>query len=241
MKVFIAGITGATGRRLAQQLLLQGHSVVALARSQGTLTKAILDHPALTLKIGNLLELTDNELSVMLEDCDAIGCCLGHNVSFKGIWGQPRTLVLNSVQRLYRIALEQGSVDKPIRLVLMSSNGVLHPDGQDNNKLADRAVLNSLRYLLPPHRDNERAAAFLLQQHNPKVRWCIVRPDGLKDDLEITPFKTFTSALQGPIFSSGFTSRINVAAFMSKLMLDDDTWAQWQGKMPVIYDAAAIQ
>jgi nucleoside-diphosphate-sugar epimerase len=236
MKVFIAGITGATGRRLAQQLLQRGHTVVAVARSHGSLTKALLEHPKLTIKLGSIGDIPECELVSLLEGCDAIGCCLGHNLTAKGIWGHPRKLVLDAVRRMYRIASEKGSADKPVRFVLMGSNGVIHPDGRDQNKFADRAVLNVLRYLVPPHRDNELAAEFLMKQTNPTVQWSIVRPDGLIDELDVTPFKVFESAQQGPIFSSGATSRINVAEFMAQLMSDEAIWREWQGKMPVIYN-----
>ncbi|MFQ3262034.1 NAD(P)-dependent oxidoreductase [Reinekea sp.] len=241
MKVFIAGITGATGRRLAQQLLQRGHTVVAIARSQGLLTKALLEHPELSLKIGSIGDIPDSELVSLLEGCDAIGCCLGHNLSAKGIWGHPRRLVLDIVKRMYRLALEKSNVDKPVRFVLMGSNGVIHPDGQDQNKCADRAVLTALRYILPPHRDNELAAEYLINQNDQKVQWCIVRPVGLIDELEVSPIKVFASAQRGPIFSSDFISRINVAEFMTQLMSNDAVWKEWQGKMPVIYNENSLQ
>jgi len=40
----------------------------------------------------------------------------------------------------------------------------------------------------------------------------------------------------GSLFKPGKTSRINVGNFMARLIVENDLWEEWKGKMPVIYN-----
>ena len=93
--------------------------------------------------------------------------------------------------------------------------------------------------MLPPHADNEDAADYLRTQigHNDDaIQWVAVRPDTLIDEAEITKFEVHASPTRSAIFNAGKTSQMNISCFMADLICDDDTWNEWKGKMPVIYN-----
>lgn len=235
MKIFIAGLTGATGRLLASQLLANGHTVFGFARDPNTLPINIRFHWNMRIQQGSLLDIPDKELHAVLNEVEGIACCLGHNLTRQGIWGQPRTLVRDAVQRLVELTQH-----KPMRLVLMSSNGVINIHNNEQLKRVDRAVISILRKILPPHKDNELAAALLQNQTYPNLEWCIVRPDNLVDHDDVTDYKAFASPQLGVITDTGQTSRINVAHFMSTLLTDEVTWENWRGQWPVLYNSADL-
>ncbi|MFT5976107.1 MAG: hypothetical protein ACI9YO_002289, partial [Gammaproteobacteria bacterium] len=58
----------------------------------------------------------------------------------------------------------------------------------------------------------------------------------------VTEYKAYPSPIRSAIFDAGKTSRINVANFMSRLILDPDIeqgiWKQWMRQMPVVYNIA---
>ena len=106
-------------------------------------------------------------------------------------------------------------------------------------RLARRFVIGLLRLLLPPHVDNEQAADYLrsiVGQNDSAIEWAAVRPDGLIDESEVSEYEVHPSPIRSAIFDAGKTSRINVAHFMAELITDDQTWNQWKGQMPVIYN-----
>lgn len=242
MKVLVLGATGATGRLVVQILLQQQHEVVALVRNTETL--ATLNAPfsaQFTQVEGTALTLTDAALSLWLEQVDAVVSCLGHNLSFKGIFAAPRMLVTDSIKRIANLSASTRLV--PLKLVLMNSSGVRNQDQHEPISVLQHLVLALLRIVLPPHRDNEQAANFLrtlntskpdFSQH--KIEWVSVRPDALIDQTEPTQYALYPSPIRSAIFDSGKVSRINVATAISDLLLDTKLWGKWQGKMPLLYN-----
>lgn len=102
-----------------------------------------------------------------------------------------------------------------------------------------KIVIGLLRVLLPPHSDNENAADYLrvnIGQKNSWIEWTVVRPDNLINDDNVTGYSLHSSPTRSAIFDPGKTSRINVAHFMTQLILDDNLWNKWKGQMPVIYN-----
>ena len=73
---------------------------------------------------------------------------------------------------------------------------------------------------------------------NGLIEWVVVRPDSLIDVGQVTAYELHPSPTRSAIFDPGKTSRINVGHFMADLITNDDTWQQWQGQMPVIYNKA---
>lgn len=239
-KVFVAGGTGQTGHLLIQQLLKRGHHVVTVVRSISRLRELMgdFDEAACTMTEGNLLDLTDQQLIAQVDGCHAIASCLGHNLTLKGMYGQPRRLVTNAAERLCKAA-QKSSAPKPVRFVLMSSSGVRNHRLNETHSIAERCAFALLRTLVPPHVDNEQAAEFLQTQINegdPGIEWSIVRPDSLHDADEVTEYDLEPSPVRSPLFNSGKSSRINVAHLMAELISDDETWNRWKGKTPVLYN-----
>ncbi len=239
MSVLVVGATGATGRLLVEQLLDQGETVKAIVRSMNSLPEQLINHERLSIVEASLLEMTDGELEAHVQGCHAVASCLGHNLNFKGLFGHPRRLVTDSVKRLCK-AIEKTHPATPVKFVLMNTSGNRNAKEGEKVSLKHKIVVGILRRLLPPHADNEEAAQFLQSHYaNSKnvVEWAAVRPDSLIDEKSMTPYDVFVSPIRDPIFNPGKTSRINVAGFIAKLIVDDDVWQKWAGQMPVIYNA----
>jgi hypothetical protein len=101
-------------------------------------------------------------------------------------------------------------------------------------------VVFLLRYLIPPHADNEEAANYLRTRFplsDNSIQWSIVRPDALVNESEDSPYEVFESPISNVIFESKSTSRSNVAKFMYNLSVNNALWSEWVGKMPVVYNA----
>ncbi len=236
--VLLVGGTGRTGRRALQQLLGRGVRVRAIVRSRAKLPPDLAGNPGLTVIEASLLSLPDEALRQHLRGCDAVVSCLGHVLSLKGVFGPPRDLVTAATTRLCR-AVEALQPPAPIKLVLMSSVSVHRPGGLDTRRgPLERAFLWMLRGVLPPARDNQRAADFLVDEIGPRhafVQWTVVRPDTLLDG-EASEYAVHEGLVNG-LFAPGTTRMANVAHFMGELVTDAKTWADWNGKLPVITNA----
>lgn len=233
MKVMVLGATGATGHLVVKQLLDAECDVVALVRN----TEVLAEHPRLNQVNNTALSLESQHLQRLISDCDAVISCLGHNMTLQGVYGAPRMLVTNSLQRV--ISLTSKQRERPLKLVLMSSAGVRNLVLQERVEQSEKWLNLLLRWMLPPHRDNEKAAKLLNRNsasHN-SLEWAIVRPDTLIDQSQVSDYQWHQSPTRSALFNAGETSRINVANALCRLVLDDDLWLQWHGQMPVIYNA----
>lgn len=237
MNVLIVGASGATGRRLVEHLLNRGHSVKVIVRSASRLPAAIKNHANLSAIEANVLDLSDAELAHHVKDCDAVASCLGHNMTFKGVYGHPRRLVTDATRRLCH-AIKANGLEGKSKFVLMNTTGNRNGDLHEPISFAQHCVIGLLRLILPPHVDNEQAAEYLrtqIGQNDGQIEWAAVRPDNLVDEDEVTPYELHQSPTRSAIFDSGKVSRINVAHFMADLITEDDVWQKWNGQMPVIY------
>lgn len=86
-KALVLGANGATGRLLVNQLLQKDCQVVAIVRHLNTLIGNDDVHPNLQIIEAEMSSMTTNDLSQYLEQCEAVLCCLGHNLTFKGLFG----------------------------------------------------------------------------------------------------------------------------------------------------------
>ena len=238
--VLLVGGTGRTGRRALQQLLHRGVRVRAIVRSAGKLPPDVARNPDLTVIEASLLALRDEELRRHLRGCDAVVSCLGHVLGPRGVFGPPRDLVTSATMRLCR-EIEVLRPPAPVRFVLMSSVSVHRRGGLDARRGSlERALLWILRGVLPPARDNQRAADFLLEKIGPDhafVQWAVVRPDALLEG-EVSGYALHEGLVNG-LFAPGSTNMANVAHFMCELVTDPKAWADWKGKLPVITNAGA--
>lgn len=238
----VVGASGATGRLLVRQLLNRGVNVKAIVRSPDKLPDDLKNHTNLAVIQASLLDLSDAELAWHVNDCNAVASCLGHNLTFKGMFGQPRLLVTDATRRLCQ-AIKANTSERPVRFVLMNTTGNSNRDIPEPVSLGQTLVIWLLRALLPPHRDNERAADYLrtaIGQNDKDITWTAVRPDGLKNETEVSAYEVHPSPTRSAIFNPGITSRINVAHFMADLMIGDDLWDKWKGQMPVIYNKTSV-
>lgn len=234
----VVGASGATGRLLVEQLLNMGEQVKVIVRSPGKLPEAWKTDERISIIQASVLDLSEDKLAGHLRDCRAVTSCLGHNLSFKGIYGQPRKLVTDAVRLLCR-AIENTSDNAPVRFVLMNTAGNRNRDLNERISIGERIVIQLLRFLLPPHPDNEGAADHLrtkVDQDSTRIEWVVVRPDNLIDEEDVAPYSAHASPTRSALFNPGKTSRINVGHFMAKLITDDSAWNQWKGQMPVIYN-----
>jgi nucleoside-diphosphate-sugar epimerase len=236
-KILVLGATGATGSLLVEQLLSRGYSVKAVVRSTQKLS-ALTASGNLELVEAAILDLSDAELSNLVNDCTSVISCLGHNLTWKGIYGKPRRLVTDAVRRVTN-AVKSNDPDTPVRYILMNTTGNRNRDLKEPVSAGQRLVISLLRVLLPPHVDNEKAADYLrtkIGQDDKDIEWVAVRPDGLIDEDEVSDYIIHPSPTRSPIFNAGKTSRINVASFMAELVSDNHLWLKWKGQMPVIYN-----
>jgi NAD(P)-dependent dehydrogenase (short-subunit alcohol dehydrogenase family) len=238
-KILVVGASGATGKLLVADLLERDTKVTAIIRSSSSLKKSFESHPNYREVSASITEMPDNALSPLLEDCEAVISCLGHNLDFRGMFGEPRRLVTDTIEKVSRV-VESLKPDKKVKVILMNTTGNSNRDVPEKPPLSQRVVISILRVLLPPHVDNEQAADFLrtrVGQSHLFIEWAAVRPDALTDEVEVSEYDIHQSPIRNAIFDSGSTSRINVANFMAILATDAEVWGRWKGKMPVIYNA----
>ena len=238
--VLLVGGTGRTGRRVLQQLLGRGISLRAIVRSAGKLPPDAAGNPNLTVIEASLLSIPDEHLQRHLRGCDAVISCLGPVLSLKGIFGPPRDLVTRATSRLCR-GIEVLQPAAPVKFILMSRVSVNRSGGLDTRRgLLEKVFLQMLYGVLPPARDNQRAADFLHEKvgaSNPFVQWTAVRPDTLLPG-DVSEY-TLHEGLVNGLFAPGSTNMANIAHFMCELVTNPKTWAEWKAKLPVIINAVA--
>lgn len=238
MKTLVLGASGATGKLLVEQLLASGQSIKAILRSTSIIPESWNNNEQLTIIKGNITDISVEKLSEYVADCQSVAVCLGHNLTWKGLYGKPRNLVTASVGLLCE-AIAKNKPIKPIKFVLMNTTGNRNSDLNEPISVGERIVIGLLRLLVPPHPDNEKAADHLrvkIGQNNPFIEWVVVRPDTLINEESVSEYSLHTSPTRSALFNPGKTSRINVANLMSRLITDEKLWNIWKGQMPVIYN-----
>jgi uncharacterized protein YbjT (DUF2867 family) len=237
-RVLLVGATGRTGRRVLTALLERDVPVRAIVRSGARLPADVVDHPRLEVVEADPISMATHELAAHVDGCDTLISCLGHTITARGLFGPPRDLVTRAVRRLHG-AVRERPRDAPVRLILMSSVSVNRPERADvRRSRGERAQLAVLRTLLPPARDNQRAADYLVERvgrNDPHLQWVVVRPDTLieGDDDAFAVHEGLVASLRRP----DRTRMAQVAHFMCDLVTDDSTWERWRGQMPVLVDA----
>ena len=96
MTTLVVGASGETGRLLVEQLLNRGESVRIIVRADANLPETIKNHSGLSITQASITEMSDAALAELVADCDAVASCLGHSLSFKGVYGQPCYLRKNA-------------------------------------------------------------------------------------------------------------------------------------------------
>jgi hypothetical protein len=189
----------------------------------------------------DLLSLSDAELRGQVRGCNVVISCLGHVMSLKGVFGPPRDLVAQATTRLCR-AIEAAQPATPIKFILMSSVSVNRPGRLDTRRgMFERAFVATIRGLLPPAKDNQRAADVLCSDigaAHPFVQWAAVRPDTLLEG-DVSEY-AWHEGLVSSLFKPGRTNRANVAHAMCELATDPKVWDAWKGKLPVVVNTGTL-
>ncbi len=237
MNVLVLGGNGATGFQVVKQLLENSVNVKTIVRNTEKL-KSLGNQENLEIITDSILDMDNPKLAAILDDVDAVVSCLGHNITFAGIWGKPHKLVTGVIQKIHE-SIKMKQTKKVKKLILMNTTACLDVDAQEKRTTPERIVIAIMRFLLPPQKDNEQAVKYMksfIGKNDPDIEWAIVRPDTLANEEEVTNYTVHNSPLRSPVFNSGRTSRINVGNFMMSLLCDDEQWGKWRFRMPVIYN-----
>ena len=232
MTMLVLGASGATGKQLVEQLLLMEQQVKVIVRPLANIPNTWNENDRVTIIRASLSEMSVGEIINYTTDCQAIASCLGHGST---IYGKPRKLVTDAVKVLCN-AVEKNTSDNVVKFVLMNTAGFRNKDLDERISLGQKIMMSIIRTLVPPHLDNELAAEFLrlnIGQKNAKIQWVVVRPDNLTNEDNVTDYNLSVSPTS-TLFKPNKVSRINVAHFMARLIVENDLWEEWQGKMPVI-------
>ncbi|MDL4842434.1 NAD(P)-binding oxidoreductase [Aquibacillus rhizosphaerae] len=237
MRILVLGASGATGKQVVRQLIKRQINTRILIRKSAVLSKDITDNALVEIVKGNINELNESEMNNLLHGCHVIISCLGHNPTLKGMFGKPYYLVFNTIKRISETVKKRE--DKGIKLILMSTTGYTNNLAGEKNSIGEKIIHFLLKLMLPPHRDNIKAANYLISNigiENEFVGWVAVRPDTLVNHDEVSSYQVCESPVRSPIFNAGKTSRINVSNFMAELATDNQVWENWKGKTPVVYN-----
>ncbi len=240
MTVLVVGASGATGKHLVEQLLKGDETVRIIVRTPEKLPESWKKNSQLLIIKEEISVMGIDSMAEYLMDCDAVASCLGHNLTWKGIYGAPRKLVTDAVKLICH-SIEKNASDKPVKLLLMNTAGNRNRDLDERISTGQRFAIAVLRILLPPHSDNEQAADYLrteIGQDDKFIEWVAVRPDNLINEDDVTEYEIYRSPTRSALFNAGVTSRINVGHFMAELIRKNDLWKKWKGQMPVIYNKA---
>jgi len=238
MRVLVLGGSGATGKLVVAQLLKRKINTRILIRETAVVSETVLGNSLLETVRGNVSELSETEMQSLVDGCSVVISCLGHNVTFTGLFGNPRRLVFEAVKRICETATAVPG--RAVRLILMSTTAYTNRFSGEKNSTGERIIFFLLKLLLPPHRDNVDTADYLIHSigsEDERIAWIAVRPDGLVDEDAESTYELQESPLRSPIFDAGRTSRINVSRFMAELVTDEQLWTQWRFKTPVIYNS----
>ncbi len=119
MSVFITGATGYIGNRLALTLAEKGSKVHALIRSESG--RQLLQHPNITVHIGNLLD--ESSIENAMQGCNEVFHCAG----YVRIWGPQISEFLNHNVKATELVLKKSLELNIQKAVITSSAGVIGP------------------------------------------------------------------------------------------------------------------
>lgn len=243
MKILIVGGSGATGRLLVEELLSREQKVKIIVRSDKVLPESVKSNNNLEIVKASLLDMSEADLQKQVKDVDAIASCLGHNITFKGMFGQPRKLVTDAAKRLCD-AVKTNNPTHKVKFVLMNTIANSNRDLDEPSSKKVKMVIGLLRVFLPPHPDNEQAADYLrvkIGQTDDTIEWVAVRPSGLTNEDTVTEYEAYASPLGDGAFDPGKISRINTGHFIAELITDSNIWKKWKGQMPVLYNKESTE
>jgi len=194
MKFIVFGASGATGKSLIEQALVQGHQVVAFVRNPAKVTTT---HDSLQVAQGDIFDV--ESIKQAMKGCDAALSTLGTDtLNNVNIYSESAKAILAAMDAC-----------KVRRLVYITSANV--PEGIQRSAFEDE-LRNG--YLRDAYADMRRAEAEIMQSD---VDWTIVRPGGYTDEAYTSPYRVDMNSLPG---DANFVSRADIAAFMLQCLKD---------------------
>ncbi|MDA3861719.1 MAG: NAD(P)H-binding protein [Melioribacteraceae bacterium] len=235
MKALVLGGSGATGKLVVQQLVKRNIQVRVVVRESAIIDSKISHDKSIEIIKGNINDFEIAKIKDLVQDCDSVICCFGHNISLKGLFGPPRKLVSNTVGNIIE-AIQ--TLNLNTKFILMSTTAYTNKKIGEVNTFGEKIVFAVLKVLLPPHKDNMLAADHLVYKldSNSNINWVAVRPDSLIDEDNVSEYEIHNKKIRSPISNPGKTSRINVSHFMVELVTNDKLWQEWKHKTPVIFN-----
>ena len=235
MKALILGASGKTGKLVVQQLVKKDIQVRIVVRASAAIPEFFTNDKRIEITKGNVNDFDITKITELVKDCDSVICCLGHNISLKGIFGPPYKLVSNTVRKIIE-AMHSLKLNQ--KFILMSTTAYTNKTIGEKNSPGEMIIFSLLKVLLPPHRDNMLAADYLVQKlgADSSIDWVAVRPDSLIDEEDVSKYEIHNHKIRSPLSNPGKTSRINVSHFMAELVTNDKLWQEWKHKTPVIYN-----
>jgi len=235
MKTLVFGASGATGKLVVSQLLERNIPAKIVIRESSKIPDNIAENKSIEIIRSSIDSFNTDKFRKLMQDCDSIVCCLGHNLSFKGVFGPPHKLVVNVVKKITAAIASDNAAKK---FVLMSTTAYTNKKQGEINTFWEKLVFSLLEIVLPPHKDNILAGNHLVYETgaSEQIEWIAVRPDSLIDEESKSAYEINENKIRSPISNPGKTSRINVAHFMVELLVNDSLWNEWKYKSPVIYN-----
>jgi nucleoside-diphosphate-sugar epimerase len=235
MKALILGPSGKTGKLVVQQLIRRDIQVRLVMRASAAIPENFTNDKRIEITKGNVSDFDIAKITELVKDCDSVICCLGHNISLKGIFGPPYKLVSNTVRKITE-ALHSLKLNQ--KFILMSTTAYTNKTIGEKNSPGKKIIFSLLKVLLPPHRDNMLAADQLVHKlgSNSGIEWVAVRPDSLIDVEVESEYELHNHKIRSPLSNPGKTSRINASHLMAELVINDKLWQEWKHKTPVIYN-----
>jgi len=144
MKVLVLGASGATGKLVVMQLIKRKITTRILIRKSAFLPKEILENPLVETVKGNINELDHSDMNNLVQNCNVIISCLGHNVSLKGMFGQPRYLVFDAIRSLSETV--KNSAIKKVKIILMNTTAYTNTLSGEKNTIGERIIFSLLMF-----------------------------------------------------------------------------------------------
>jgi putative NADH-flavin reductase len=201
MKIVVFGANGPTGRQVTKQALAKGHTVTAVTRHPELFP---FRDARLQVMRGNVFNLASVEQAVYGQD--AVLSSLGVPFSRK-----PITVYSEGIANIEK-AMKSFGVR---RLVCVSSSATepqYDPEGGFFfEKIIQPTIIRTIGRTL--YDDMRRMEKLVM---NSDLDWTIIRPSGLFETPEVTPYQMAESHIKGR-----FTSRTDLADSMLQQLTDD--------------------
>ncbi len=199
MNIVIFGANGPTGRQLTKQALAKGHTVTAVTRHPELFP---FQNARLHVMHGNVFDLSSVEQAVAGQD--AVLSTLGVPFSRNAI-----TVYSQGVAHIVKAMNHYG-----IRRLVCVSSSAVEPHNQGSfilDRIIQPAITRTIGRTLY---DDMRRMETLVKESN--LDWTIVRPSGLFETPELTPYEMAETHIKGK-----FTSRTDLADCMLQQLAND--------------------